>query len=154
MADSNPFAHLGLGMLGADAGIARAAGSPQPIFEKNPLGALTRGLIAQGMDKLGITDYLNSFGKPSAENQQQVGIVPPVAGTGVNPMMMGVAPPGSDVAGLGLQGKQSVEGIQPRPYVYQGFGGPGAFSLPQSSYQIGKPAADDTHNQIRSAWGS
>ena len=45
MADSNPFAHLGQGMLGADVGIARAAATPQPIFEKNPL----RGLIGMGL---------------------------------------------------------------------------------------------------------
>lgn len=149
MADSNPFAHLGQGMIGADVGIAKAAGTPQPIFEKNPLAPITKGLVAAGMDKFGITKFLNSLGG-SEDQQTQSGVAPPpVAGTGINPMLLGSAPPAG-----GMQNKAPVEGLQPRPYTMQGFGGPGAYSLPQSPYQTNQPEqAGDTHNQIRSAWG-
>lgn len=149
MADSNPFAHLGLGMLGGDVGIARAAASPQPIFDKNPL----RGLIGMGLDKMGVKDYLDSL---TADNQTApVGVAPPpVAGTGINPMNMAVVPFASDLSKTGLQNKAFVEGVQPYGYTMQNFGGSTGYSLPQSPYQMNQPSgADETRKQILSSWG-
>ena len=148
MADSNPFAHLGQGMIGADVGIAKAAGTPQPIFQKNPMA----GLLAMGLDKMGVKDFLNSLSGGADQNAEN-GVAPAsVGGVGINPMGVGVMPPGSDVAGIGLQNKTSVGGIQPRPYTAAGFGAQPA--LPKSPYQTNQPEqAGDTHNQIRSAWG-
>lgn len=154
MADSNPFAHLGQGMLGADASIARAAGTPQPIFDKNPMAPITKGLVAAGMDKFGITKFLNSLGGSGSQPEQQPegAVVPPsVGGTGINPMSMGAVPPG----GVGLQNNAPIEGLQPRPYTVQGFGGQTGYSLPTSPYQLNQPSsADETRKQILSSWGS
>ena len=112
MADSNPFAHLGQGMLGGDAAIARAAAAPLPLFvsgEKgglrfNPNMPIAGGLAAMALNSL--------FGKkPDQEQDIQNGVAPPVVGgTGVNPMLMGSAPPG----GVGLQNEAPVQGLQPR----------------------------------------
>lgn len=154
MADSNPFAHLGMGMLGADVGIAKAAATPQPLFKNNPMA----GLIGMGLDKLGVKDWLNALGGGEGQTEQQPegAVAPPsVAGTGINPVSMGAAiPPGSETVGLGMQNKAPIEGIQPKPFTYQGFGGQGGYALPQSPYQVTQPQqAGDTKNQIRSAWG-
>lgn len=149
MADSNPFAHLGLGMLGSDVSIARAAATPQPVFQKNPMA----GLLAMGIDKIGLKDFLNSLGSEGKDDSApQGGIVPPsVPGTGINPMSMGAVPPG----GVGLQNNAPIEGLQPRPYTVQGFGGQTGYSLPTSPYQLNQPSsADETRKQILSSWGS
>lgn len=148
MADSNPFSHVGLGMMGADASIARSAAIPQPLFQKSPMPAL----LAMGISNLGLKDFLNSIGGNSDDKETVGGIAPPpVAGTGINPMGVGVVPPG----GVGMQNKSFAEGMQPRPYTMQGFGGSGGYSLPQSPYQFNQPnQADDTRKQILSSWGS
>lgn len=148
MADSNPFAHLGMGMMGNDANIARSAATPQPVFQKNPMA----GLLAMGIDKLGIKNFLNSLSGGSEDQDATNGVAPPpVAGTGVNPMSIGAVPPG----GIGMQNKSSANGLQPQPYTMQGFGGQTGYSLPQSPYQMTQPSsADETRKQILSSWGS
>ena len=129
MADSNPFAHLGQGFLGSDVGIARQAATPQPLFDNNPL----KGLLAEGLDKIGVIDFLNSLGSKKPEGKTNAPIAPPqVQSSGINPVAMSNQAPG----GLGLNVKPAQN-----PFV-----------SPNAPTAYGQE--DETRNQIRSAWGN
>ena len=142
MADTNPFANMGLGMMGGDSAFAKnyISGGDTKKGESTILG----GAVAKLLDVSGIKDFLNEktasdTAVPSAAVPPSINYgfqpVAPISQQGINPNAMPMAVPN----GIGLNAK------------------PAGAMAPFSFQQLTSPAlsADEEHKrQVTSAWGS
>lgn len=163
MADSHPFSNAGLGMFGADAAIAKQAGTPEGASDKMKklIGVMTGGAL----EATGLKDFFDKLGggetggqpssggginvqpplpaSPSAAPDYSVAPPLPVSPQGINPMALPNQAPG----GIGFNAKPA--GAVPPS---------GGAAPPANIFQFNTTPAqpinpDEEHrNQVKSAW--
>lgn len=148
MAADNPFANLGLGMMGQDVSIARQAATPE---SSGVAGKIFKTFAGKALDAAGIKDFLDNLGK-SEET--------PKPSTGQKSFSAGIAPPApinadyslAPVAPVSFMDKNAMHFAPPNamrfpPSATAAYGGANPFQPTQTQNP------DDEHRyQVKSAW--
>jgi len=148
MATDNPFANLGLGMMGQDAALARQMSTPDGASDKMKkiLGTMAGGAF----DAVGLKDFFDNLGK-SEET--------PKPSTGQQPYSAGIAPPApinadyslSPVAPVSLMDKNALHFAPPNAMRFPPSATAAYGANPFQPTQTKNP--DDEHRyQVKSAW--